>query len=129
MNSNNSSIDKEQLEALNALIDEISKTRKLQNIEIFNKAMNDIKKKAELIPLLNIQKFSLSFYQIYNNLVIKEPNQYAKKLIKLADSMLLNFKKENLLNMIQNEINMNFLEDFKTFKIFNDKLGKKDDFE
>ena len=43
--------------------------------------------------------------------------------------MLLNFKKENLLNMIQNEINMNFLEDFKTFKIFNDKLGKKDDFE
>ena len=129
MNSNNSSIDKEQLEALNALIDEISKSRKLQNIEIFNKAMNDIKKKAELIPLLNIQKFSLSFYQIYNNLVIKEPNQYAKKLIKLADSMLLNFKKENLLNMIQNEINMNFLEDFKTFKIFNDKLGKKDDFE
>ncbi len=49
--------------------------------------MNDIKKKAETIPLLNIQKFSISFYHIYNNLAIKKPNQYIKTLIKSDDSM------------------------------------------
>lgn len=32
MNSKNSSIDKKQLEALNALIGEISKSRELQNL-------------------------------------------------------------------------------------------------
>ena len=84
MNSKNSSIDKEQLEAL---IGEISKSRELQNLEIFNETMNDIKKKAETIPLLNIQKFSISFYHIYNNLAIKKPNQYIKTLIKSDDSM------------------------------------------
>ena len=43
--------------------------------------------------------------------------------------MLLHFKKENLLNIIQKEISINFLEDFKTFKIFSDGLDKKDEFE
>ena len=43
--------------------------------------------------------------------------------------MLFNFKKENLLNLIQNEININFSGDFKTFKIFSDELSKKDEFE
>ena len=131
MSNKNSSIDKVQLEALNTLIDEISKTRELQNLKIFNEAMNDIKRKAEAIPFSNIQKFFLSFYHIYNNLSIKEPNQYVKKVIKLADSILLIFKEENLLNLIQNELNINFSEEFKykTFKIFNDELRKKDDFE
>ena len=50
MNSKNSSIDKEQLEALNTLIDEISKLKELQNKGIFNETMNDIKKKAETVP-------------------------------------------------------------------------------
>ena len=36
MNSKNSSIDKEQLEALNILIDDIQKLKGLQNLEIFN---------------------------------------------------------------------------------------------
>ena len=129
MNSKNSSIDKKQLEALNALIGEISKSRELKNLEIFNETMNNIKKKAETIPLLSIQKFAISYFHIYNNLTIKEPNEYIKKLIKLADSMLLHFKKETLLNFIQNEICINFSEDFKTFKIFSVKLGKKDEFE
>ena len=129
MKSKNSSIDKEQIKALNVLKNEISKSRKLQNPEIFNETMNDIKKKAETIPLLYIEKISMTFYQIYNNLAIKKPNQYVKKVIKLADLMILNFNEENLLNLIQNEIDTNFSDYFKTFKIFDDEKREKDDLE
>ena len=56
-----------------------------------------------------------------------KPNQYVKKVIKLADLMILNFNKENLLNLIQGEIDTNFSDYFKTFKIFEDEKSKKDD--
>ena len=117
--------------SVNTLFNEISNLKNVKNLETFNKEMRTLKEKAEKIDLSIIHKFIIQFYANYNNLAFKEQNKYMKKLILLATFMVNNFKKTelNLLNIIQSEINQNFVNDFKNYKIFADKYEAKDSFE
>ena len=114
--------------SLDTLFIELTKLKNLNNLERFNEEIRILYEKAEQIPLLMIQKFIIIFYSHYNNLVCKEQNNYIRKLIQLATIMINNFKKPNILNIIQSEINQNFIEDFKNYKIFADKYETKDCF-
>jgi len=119
---NGKKLSKEQNEASNYIFSQIPKLKKLDNLKEFNDAMNKIKEKAEIIQLATLQRFTILFYSIYNDLSFKEKNKDTQRLIKLADYMINNFKKENFLNLVQSEINTNFSkEDFKDYKIFEDR--------
>ena len=122
-------LSKEHMIKLNDLTDELLKTKKIRNLQEFNEIMKKINKEAKIIQLSLIQKFILLFYSYYNNLVSESQNEKEAKLIKLANLMITNFKKENILNSIQTEINMNFSNDFKNYKIFSDKIKEKDTYE
>ena len=122
-------LSKEHMIKLNDLTDELLKTKKIRNLQEFNEIMKKINKEAKIIQLSLIQKFILLFYSYYNNLVSESQNEKKAKLIKLANLMITNFKKENILNSIQTEINMNFSNDFKNYKIFSDKIKEKDTYE
>lgn len=128
MNGNKSK--NQQNDALNFIHKEIPKLKKLRNLEKFNDSMQQIKEMEEKAQLGILQKFAILFYSIYNELSFKEQNKDIQRLIKLADYMINSFKKDDILNQIQSEINKNFSEeDFKNHKIFEDRYTTKDSLE
>lgn len=128
MNGNKSK--NQQNDALNFIHKEIPKLKKLGNLEKFNDSMQQIKEMEEKAQLGILQKFAILFYSIYNELSFKEQNKDIQRLIKLADYMINSFKKDDILNQIQSEINKNFSEeDFKNHKIFEDRYTTKDSLE
>ena len=121
---------KEQNEASNYILTEIPKLKKIHNLENFNDAMKKIKDNAEIIPLATLQKFAILLYSFYNDLSFKEKNKDTQRLIKLADYMINNLNKKEFLNLIQSEINAKFSkEDFKDYKIFEDRYSEKNPLE
>ena len=91
-----------------------------------------IKAILKLIKNLILQKFTILFFSIYNKLSYKDQNYEIQRLINLADYMINIFKKDEIeiLNEIQSEINKNFSEeDFKNFKIFENRYTSKDPLE
>ena len=105
-----------------SLIDEIEKTKNLSDLEVMKETMTKIKKISETIELKAIQKFIILFYSFYNHLTDK--NEHTKKLIHMSLYMIENFNKENILELIENELikifskdNILFLKDIYTDKI------------
>ena len=127
---NSSKLSKAQIETLKFIANELSKMKSINDLEIFNDKMKLIIEKSGTIPLLVIQKFAILFFSFYNNLIVKEQNQFNQKLIHLADFMINNFRQKDLLTLINNEIDSSFCEeDFKNIKIFSDKYREKDPLE
>ena len=122
-------LSKDKIYSINNLFEELSNTKKIKNLEIFRKELIQIKEKSEKIQLSIIQKFIILFYSYYDNLEFKYQNIYTSKLIQLANNMINNFNNPNILNLIQSEINQNFNEEFKNYKIFSDEYKEKDCYE
>ena len=122
-------LSKDKIYSINNLLEELSNTKKIKNLEIFRKELIQIKEKSEKIQLSIIQKFIILFYSYYNNLEFKYQSIYTSKLIQLANNMINNFNNPNILNLIQSEINQNFNEEFKNYKIFSDEYKEKDCYE
>ena len=114
--------------SVNILFTEIWNIKNIKNIEEFNEKIRILNEKVEKTELSTIHKFIIQFYTLYNNFSFKEQNQHIKKLIQLSNIMINNFKKSeiNIVNIIQCEINQNFTDYFKYYKIFANKYEEKD---
>ena len=118
-----------QISPLDSLFNQISNIKKQKDLDKFKEELGKLNENAEKISLSMIQKFIILFYNYYNDFTFKEQNNYIGKLIRLAKIMINNIKKPKILNLIQSEINTNFYDDFKNYKIFADKYVEKDCFE
>ena len=113
---------------VNTLFTEISNIKNIKNIEEFNEKIRILNEKTEKTELSTIHKFIIQFFTLYNNFAFKEQNKHIKKLIQLSNIMTNNFKKSeiNIVKIIQCEINQNFTDYFKYYKIFANKYEEKD---
>ena len=113
---------------VNTLFTEISNIKNIKNIEEFNEKIRILNEKTEKTELSTIHKFIIQFFTLYNNFAFKEQNKHIKKLIELSNIMTNNFKKSeiNIVKIIQCEINQNFTDYFKYYKIFANKYEEKD---
>ena len=117
-----------QVNSINTLFTEISNLKNIKDLEEFNEKIRILNEKTEKTELSTIHKFIIQFFTLYNNFAFKEQNKHIKKLIELSNIMTNNFKKSeiNIVKIIQCEINQNFTDYFKYYKIFANKYEEKD---
>ena len=108
------------------IYEELIKTKNINNIINFNKTMETLEQKIQTEKLSVLQKFTILFYSHYNHLTYQTKKE--KKLYELSLFMLSNFRSHNILSLVQDEINENYQEDFKNFKIFSN-VKKNDSYE
>ena len=104
------------------LVDELKKTKKINNCEEMNIIMKELNEKAQVMDLSILQKFAVLFYSYYNHLTCTE--QSNKKFIELSTFMINNFQKKKIQILVQNEIIKHFSKDFKNYKIFDSTADK-----
>ena len=105
---------------------ELIKTKNIYNIVNFNKTMETLEQKSQTEKLSVFQKFIILFYSHYNHLTCQTKKE--KKLYELSLFMLSNFRNHNILSLVQDEINENYQDDFKNYKIFSN-VKKNDSYE
>ena len=111
---------------IQTLINDISNAKKINNIAKFNEIMKALNQSAKTVQLSIVQRFPIFFYSFYNHITPKSQNSDIKKLKELSIYMVNNLQNKNILPFFQMEIDKNFSNDFKNYKIFDNKEKNKD---
>ena len=89
-------------------MDKLTKSKSIYNLKEMKEILDIMNQLSQNMELSKIQTFIISFYSYYNNLTSN--NTFNEKIIQLSLFMVDNFKNDNLLKLIQNEISQIFPE-------------------